>query len=88
MSAIAEAKQRLPLSRLLSDFGLGALAKKSARCPFHKDTHNSFSVYKNDSGEFRFKCHAGCGEGDEIDFRSCMRNFPSATRNVTASWPV
>jgi hypothetical protein len=25
-------------------------------------------VYKNGSGEFRFKCFAGCGEGDEITF--------------------
>ena len=68
MSDIAEAKQWLPLPRLMHQLGLREHAKKSARCPFHDDKHNSFSVYKNGRGEFRFKCHAGCGEGDEITF--------------------
>ena len=48
--------------------GLGEHAKKSARCPFHDDKHNSFSVWRNDAGLWFFKCHAGCGEGDEINF--------------------
>jgi hypothetical protein len=65
---VAEAKQRLPLPALMHEVGLGEHAKKSARCPFHEDKHNSFSVYKNPKGEFRFKCFAGCGEGDEITF--------------------
>ena len=68
MNKIAEAKQRLPLPELLSQLGLGDRAKSSAKCPFHDDEHNSFSVYKNGSGEFRFKCHGGCGAGDEINF--------------------
>ena len=68
MSAIAEAKEKFPLPSLLHRLGLGEHAKKSARCPFHDDKRNSFSVYKNGSGEFRFKCHAGCGAGDEINF--------------------
>jgi Protein of unknown function (DUF3987)/CHC2 zinc finger/Toprim-like len=67
-SAIAEAKHKLPLPALLHRLGLGEHAKKSARCPLHEDRHNSFSVYKNAKGEFRFKCFAGCGEGDEINF--------------------
>jgi hypothetical protein len=65
---IANAKQQLPLPALLHRLRLGAQAKKSARCPFHDDQHNSFSVYKNVKGEFRFKCFASCGEGDEITF--------------------
>jgi CHC2 zinc finger len=62
------AKQRLPLPTLMHRLGLREHAKKSARCPFHDDKHNSFSVYKNVKGEFRFKCFASCGEGDEITF--------------------
>jgi CHC2 zinc finger len=68
MNKIGEAKTILPLPKLMDSFGLGKLAKQSARCPFHNDKRNSFSVYKNRSGEFRFKCHAGCGAGDEITF--------------------
>jgi CHC2 zinc finger/AAA domain len=64
---IQQAKLRLPLSLLMQQLGLGEQAKKSARCPFHEDKHNSFSVWQRDGAWF-FKCHAGCGEGDEISF--------------------
>ena len=72
---ITEAKQILPLPALLHREGLGDHAKKSARCPFHDDKRNSFSVYKNGSGEFRFKCFAGCGAGDEITFLEKRREI-------------
>src|SRR5215467_9867701 len=65
---IAEAKRRLPLPTLMYQLGLREHVKKSACCPLHDDRHKSFSVYKNAKGEFRFKCFAGCGEGDEITF--------------------
>jgi hypothetical protein len=65
---IAKAKQKLGLPALLHRLGLGEHAKKSARCPFHVDKHNSFSVWQRQDGSHRFKCHAGCGEGDEITF--------------------
>jgi len=68
MTPIELAKQRLPLPNLLESLGLGEHAKKSARCPFHDDHDNSFSVYKNDKGQWRFKCFTGCGSGDEITF--------------------
>src|SRR5690242_9765112 len=64
---IAEAKRRLPLPRLLVQLGLGHHARKSARCPFHDDRKNSFSVYQNEDGVWCWKCHAGCGSGDEIN---------------------
>jgi hypothetical protein len=67
-SDIAEAKRRLPLPALMHRLGLGDHAKQSARCPFHDDKHNSFSVWRNDAGVWFFKCHAGCGQGDEIAF--------------------
>jgi hypothetical protein len=47
--------------------GLSEHAKKSAHCPFHDDDHKSFSVWQRDGAWF-WKCHAGCGEGDEIMF--------------------
>lgn len=65
---IADAKRKLPLPAVLHRLGLGEYAKKSARCPFHDDKHNSFSVWKNGIGLCFWKCHAGCGEGDEINF--------------------
>lgn len=72
---IVEAKRVLPLPALLHREGLGDHAKKSARCPFHDDKRNSFSVYKNGIGEFRFKCFAGCGAGDEITFLEKRREI-------------
>jgi hypothetical protein len=65
-----EATRRLPLPQLLEKLGLAAHAKKSARCPFpgHDDKHPSFSVFQGKDGFWFWKCHAGCGEGDEILF--------------------
>jgi hypothetical protein len=63
---LAEAKARLPLPALLHSLGLGDHARKSAKCPFHEDRHNSFSIWHNDAGKWFWKCHAGCGSGDEI----------------------
>jgi uncharacterized protein DUF3987/CHC2-type zinc finger protein len=63
---LAEAKRRLPLRALLHRLGLGQHAKKSSRCPFHDDQRNSFSVWRNEDGQWFWKCHAGYGEGDEI----------------------
>jgi Protein of unknown function (DUF3631)/CHC2 zinc finger len=67
-NVLHEAKRRLILPALLHQLGLGDLAKKSARCPFHDDQRNSFSVFKGESGAWFWKCHAGCGQGDEITF--------------------
>jgi CHC2 zinc finger len=74
---ITEAKQRLELPALLHREGLGAHAKKSARCPFHDDQHNSFSIYKNGSGDWRWKCFSQCGTGDEINFFEKLRGISS-----------
>jgi hypothetical protein len=52
----------------MRQLGLGEHAEKNARCPFHDDQRNSFSVFKGDSGTWFWKCHAGCGQGDEIKF--------------------
>jgi len=70
---IAEAKRKLPFPALLHRLGLGDRAKKSAPCPLHDDQHNSFSIYKNQKGEWRFNCFAGCGQGDEITFLELLK---------------
>ena len=67
MTPIEKAKSVLPLPELMARCGFGDRAKKSARCPFHEDRHNSFSVWRDD-GSWHWKCHAGCGAGDEITF--------------------
>ena len=65
---IDEAKLRLPLPELMRQLGLGEHAKKSAHCPFHNDQRKSFSVFQDWDNSWYWKCHAGCGDGDEIDF--------------------
>jgi len=75
---VREAKRKLPLPTLMYRLGLGQHAKKSARCPFHDDKHNSFSVWRNDTGLWFFKCHTGCGEGDEITFLEKNRNVSNS----------
>lgn len=72
---ISEAKRRLPLPKLLERLGEGELAKKSARCPFHEDRNNSFSVFQDRQGRWLWKCHAGCGCGDEISFIEKHQNL-------------
>jgi hypothetical protein len=49
---ITSAKQRLPLPALMHKLGLDDHAKKSARCPFHDDKHNSFSAWQNNGAWF------------------------------------
>jgi hypothetical protein len=72
---INEAKRRLPLPQFLEKLGLGEHAKKSAHCLFHDDEHKSFSVFHSNDGKgWQWKCHAGCGYGDEIAFLMKARN--------------
>jgi CHC2 zinc finger len=65
-----EAKARLPLQRLMREVGCQERQiGSSAYCPFHSDEHKSFSVFQSTNGNgWQWKCHAGCGHGDEIDF--------------------
>jgi len=75
---LLQAKQRLPLSVLMAQLGFGDRAKKSARCPFHEDSSASFSLYVGDDREERWKCFAGCGQGDVIDFFAKHRGLNNA----------
>src|SRR5262249_36227471 len=73
---IVQARTRLPLPRLMELEGLGVQVKKNknVRCPFHPDKRPSFSVFEQ-NGRWRWKCHAGCGGGDEIDFLCKLRGI-------------
>jgi hypothetical protein len=73
-NAIQDAKHRLPLPQIMEQCGLGEHAKQSARCPFHEDGSNSFSVWQGENG-WQWKCHAGCGHGDEINFLEMRDNL-------------
>jgi hypothetical protein len=75
---IEEAKRKLPLPAVMYRLGLGEHAKKSAKCPFHDDQHNSFSIWCNEVGQWLWKCHAGCGEGDEITFLEVHRRVSNS----------
>lgn len=65
---IDEAKRRLPLPALMRQLGYNEKhIRKTALCPFHSDEHPSFSVFQSKNGKgWQWKCHAGCGYGDEI----------------------
>jgi hypothetical protein len=74
-STLHEAKRRLILPALLHQLGLGHLAKKSAKCPFHDDQRNSFSVFKGEGSAWYWKCWASCGQGDEITFLEKLKGI-------------
>lgn len=85
---VAEAKRRLPLRQLMERRGLAAHAKRSAFCPFHENTRTpAFSVFQDERGLWHFKCHAGCGEGDEITFLEKLDGLSNkdATRQFLAA---
>tara|TARA_R100000808_G_scaffold3804_1_gene13057 strand:+ start:449 stop:2401 length:1953 start_codon:yes stop_codon:yes gene_type:complete len=65
---IDQLKNELPLPDLITRLGYPEeIIRKSARCPFHDDSNPSFGVWESD-GRWKWKCHAGCGGGDELDF--------------------
>jgi len=51
----------------MDQLGYGDHTDDSCLCPFHDDHNPSFSVY-DDGDRFFWKCFAGCGGGDEVDF--------------------
>lgn len=84
-SSISDAKKRLPLPQLLAKIGDKQHAKKSAYCPFHEDKNKeSFSVYQNGKGAWSWKCFAGCGGGDGVDYLE--KRFNLSTRDAMARY--
>ena len=70
---LAEAKQRLPIDALWTDFNFAGKPSKSCRCPFHEDGSNSFSVSADGA---LFNCFAGCGGGDAVSFYALASGLP------------
>ncbi len=68
MTELKIAKAKLGLPALMMALGDQYYLKKSGRCPFHDDKHNSFSVFPSRSGGWLWKCHAGCGGGDQVEY--------------------
>ncbi len=79
MSPLEVAKAALPLPQLMERLGLGQHAKRSARCCFHDDHSNSFSVFEGPDGAWRWNCFAGCTPngkpGDAADFIAKLENI-------------
>lgn len=85
---VAEAKVRLPLPLLMGRRGLADHAKPSAFCPFHENTRTkAFSIFQNERGHWRWKCHSQCGSGDEITLLEKLDGLPrsEATRQYLAA---
>ena len=61
-------KTLLPLLRLMQLLGFGDGKLTKLCCPFHADHTPSFSVYQTNTGNWRWKCFVGCGDGDEVSF--------------------
>lgn len=77
MNTIIEAKRKLPLPSLMAALGFGHAAQRQCQCPFHDDENPSFSVFQKED-RWGWKCHAGCGEGDEIDFVAKVKGLSNS----------
>jgi len=83
MSKIAKCKEALPLPALMQLVGDGTRCKTQAKCPFHEDSSPSFSCWRS-QGKWRWKCHSGCGTGDELDY--VKLKFGLNTRQAVAAY--
>lgn len=68
-------KQTLPLPQLLKALGFGDGNQKKLCCPLHDDKSPSLSIFRKKNGGWGWKCHAGCGSGDEIDLLAKLRGL-------------
>lgn len=73
-------KQLLPITEALEEYTEADLSRVNTnrerfniRCPFHDDKHPSFTVYTDSN---RWKCWAGCGQGDVIDLVAESQGIP------------
>lgn len=81
---IEAAKLALPLDRLMEKLGDGHLCKPKSKCPFHDDQTDSFSTFRADDGVLLWKCHAGCGAGDSVNY--VAKKFGLSTRDSIARY--
>lgn len=68
-------KETLPLPQLLKALGFGDGNQNKLCCPLHDDQSPSFSIFRKENGGWGWKCFAGCGSGDEIDFLAKLRSL-------------
>ena len=65
---LSEVKRVFGLPQVVAALGYDeALVQRSTNCPFHDDKNPSFGIWE-EGGKWSWKCHAGCGGGDEVEF--------------------
>ncbi len=70
---IQQIKSRLPIQRVLDEYGLKPNRNDMLRCPFHDDHSASMKIYHATNTAY---CFAGSCEVvgvDVIDFRACLK---------------
>jgi hypothetical protein len=73
---IQEAKQRIPLPRILHLLGLGHLAKGDHPSPFRDgDNKHCFGIFQKTDGQWNWKDQVTGDFGDEIDFIAKMEGL-------------
>src|SRR5574340_1500305 len=65
---ISEIKQRLPILKVLSHYGLKPDRNTRLQCPFHNDKTPSFHVYPETGTWTCFSSNCSAGSGDQVDF--------------------
>lgn len=70
MSIIDKIKSQVELPEYIESFvSLSSRGKSRwGICPFHNDNSPSLQVFRTKNNEWHWKCQAGCGGGDIIDF--------------------
>ena len=69
---LANAKARLDVPGVWRAISLPGEPRPSCRCPNHDDGSASLSIF--DDGR-AWKCHAGCGQGDAVEFLAVARRL-------------
>ena len=65
---LSEVKRVFSLPQVVAALGYDeSLIQRSTNCPFHDDSNPSFGIWE-EGGKWSWKCHAGCGGGDEVEF--------------------
>ncbi|HZC08374.1 MAG TPA: CHC2 zinc finger domain-containing protein, partial [Ktedonobacterales bacterium] len=93
---IAAIKQGRPIAEVAASYGIRLLPSGSrfvALCPFHHETHPSFTLFPETNRFWCFGCHRG---GDTVDlvrllagvsFRDALETLASSHGSVTRSTP-
>jgi DNA primase len=74
---IAEIKAALPITTVLSHYGLEAGAKGSMRCPFHDDKAASMKIYRDTNTAY---CFAGGCEVKNVDVIDFIMRMEKGTK--------